>query len=158
MATHSSVLAWRIPGTGEPGGLPSMGSHRVGHDWSDVAAVAAANTFLPTLGRQLDQFREQLLPETGKEGDSFYHTWRALLATTSPLGRAERSTWGKDRGTLVKTVKLIQFQENTETGRKWTKTWADYFTLCQKHSESPASGPIGECWRGWHADLESQTR
>ena len=37
-----SVLAWRIPGTGEPGGLPSMGSHRVGHDWSDLAAAAAA--------------------------------------------------------------------------------------------------------------------
>ena len=37
MATHSSVLAWRIPGTGEPGGLPSMGLHRVGHDWSDLA-------------------------------------------------------------------------------------------------------------------------
>ena len=42
MATHSSVLAWRIPGTGEPGGLPFMGSHRVGHDWSDLAAVATA--------------------------------------------------------------------------------------------------------------------
>ena len=42
MVTHSSVLAWRIPGTGEPGGLPSMGSHRVRHDWSDLAAVAAA--------------------------------------------------------------------------------------------------------------------
>ena len=40
IATHSSVLAWRIPGTGEPGGLPSMGSHRVGHDWSDIAAAA----------------------------------------------------------------------------------------------------------------------
>ena len=40
MATHSSVLAWRVPGTGEPGGLPSMGSHRVGHDWSDLAAAA----------------------------------------------------------------------------------------------------------------------
>ena len=40
MATHSSVLAWRIPGTGKPGGLPSMGSHRVGHDWSDLAAAA----------------------------------------------------------------------------------------------------------------------
>ena len=38
MATHSSVLSWRIPGTGEPGGLLSMGSHRVGHDWSDLAA------------------------------------------------------------------------------------------------------------------------
>ena len=41
MATHSSVLAWRIPGMGEPGGLPSMGSHRVRHDWSDLAAAAA---------------------------------------------------------------------------------------------------------------------
>ena len=40
MATHSSVLAWRIPGTGEPGGLSFLGSHRVGHDWSDLAAVA----------------------------------------------------------------------------------------------------------------------
>ena len=40
MATHSSVLAWRIPGMGEPGGLPSLGSHRVGHDWSDLAAAA----------------------------------------------------------------------------------------------------------------------
>ena len=39
MATHSSVLAWRIPGTGEPGGLPSMGSHRVRHDWSNLAAA-----------------------------------------------------------------------------------------------------------------------
>ena len=42
MAPHSSVLAWRIPGTGEPGGLPSMGSHRVGHDCSALAAAAAA--------------------------------------------------------------------------------------------------------------------
>ena len=41
MATHSSVRAWRIPGTGEPGGLLSMGSHRIGHDWSDLAAAAA---------------------------------------------------------------------------------------------------------------------
>ena len=41
-ATHSSVLAWRIPGTGEPGGLMSMGSHRVRHNWSDLAAAAAA--------------------------------------------------------------------------------------------------------------------
>ena len=47
MATHSSVLAWRIPGMGEPGGLPSMGSHRVGHDWSDLAAAAAGLTLDP---------------------------------------------------------------------------------------------------------------
>ena len=41
MATHSSILAWRIPGKEQPGGLPSMGSHRVGHDLSDLAAAAA---------------------------------------------------------------------------------------------------------------------
>ena len=40
MATHSSILAWRIPGIGEPGGLPSMGLHRVRHNWSDLAAAA----------------------------------------------------------------------------------------------------------------------
>ena len=47
MATHSNILAWRIPGTGEPGGLPFMGSYTVGHDWSDLAA-AAATTQLTT--------------------------------------------------------------------------------------------------------------
>ena len=46
MASHSTVLAWRIPGTGEPGELPSMGSHRVRHDWSDLAAAAAAAAVL----------------------------------------------------------------------------------------------------------------
>ena len=48
MTTHSSVLAWRIPGTGEPGGLPSMGSHRVGHDRSDLAAAAATYIYIPS--------------------------------------------------------------------------------------------------------------
>ena len=46
MATHSSVLAWRIPGTGEPGGRLSLGSHRVGHDWSDAAAAAAYHIYI----------------------------------------------------------------------------------------------------------------
>ena len=64
MATHSSVLAWRIPGTEEPGGLPSMGSNRVGHDLSDLAAAAAAGHF--TLGKvggvswAPDEFSEHL--------------------------------------------------------------------------------------------------
>ena len=52
MATHSSVLAWRIPGTGEPGGLPSMGLHKVGHDCSDLAAAANLLSLLcPVRGR-----------------------------------------------------------------------------------------------------------
>ena len=49
MATHSSVLAWRIPGTGEPAGLLSMGSHRIGHDWSDLAAAAAGQKTVGSL-------------------------------------------------------------------------------------------------------------
>ena len=68
MATHSSVLAWRIPGTGEPGGLPSMGSHRVRHDWRDLAAAARHPTPV-------------LLP--GKS-----HGWRSLVGC-SPWGRQE---------------------------------------------------------------------
>ena len=52
MAAHSSILAWRIPGTGEPSGLPSMGSHRVGHDWSNLPAAAAG--YSPWCRKELD--------------------------------------------------------------------------------------------------------
>ena len=45
MATHSSVIVWRIPEMGEPGGLPSMGLRRVGHDWSDLAAYKISNGY-----------------------------------------------------------------------------------------------------------------
>ena len=54
MATHSSVLAWRITGTGEAGGLPSMGSHKVGHDWSNLAAATTVFLFLDSLFCLLD--------------------------------------------------------------------------------------------------------
>ena len=49
MATHSSILAWRIPGTEEPGALPSLGSHRVRHDRSDLEAAAAAFALIASL-------------------------------------------------------------------------------------------------------------
>ena len=52
MATHSSILAWRIPATEEPGGLPSTGSHRVGHNCSDLAAAAAVRLSHPVEGLQ----------------------------------------------------------------------------------------------------------
>ena len=59
MATHSSALAWRIPGTGEPGGLPSLGLHKVKHDWSELAAAAAEhmprNTNYPSDWRRSEQ-------------------------------------------------------------------------------------------------------
>ena len=56
MAAHSSVLAWRIPGTVEPGGLPSMRSHRVRHYWRDLAAAAAAAVFSSSLFRSIDLY------------------------------------------------------------------------------------------------------
>ena len=65
MATHSSILAWRKPGTVEPGGLLSMGSHRVGHDWSDLAAAAAA-VYLGGDPRKLQKAEGMW---EGKEGD-----------------------------------------------------------------------------------------
>ena len=63
MATHSSVLAWRIPGTVEPGGLPSMGSHRIGHKRSDLAAAAAAVQIQPIR----ESFSEELTFKLGPE-------------------------------------------------------------------------------------------
>ena len=63
MATHSSVLAWRIPGMGEPGGLPSMGSHRVGHDRSDLAAAAAAERALRDKGEDYVKIEEGIVTQ-----------------------------------------------------------------------------------------------
>ena len=63
MATHSSVLAWRVPGTGEPGGLLSMGSHRVGHDWSDLATACR---WLHSYGRKWRKTEELDESERGE--------------------------------------------------------------------------------------------
>ena len=63
MATHSSVLAWRILGMAEPGGVLSMGSHRVGHDWSDLAAAAA--------GFLVEQRSNNSLAQAGMVGSGF---------------------------------------------------------------------------------------
>ena len=59
MATHSSVLAWRIPGTGEPGGLPSVGSHRVGHDLRDLAVAVEVCFSQPNNYNIIFLFREK---------------------------------------------------------------------------------------------------
>ena len=83
MATHSSVLAWRIPGTVEPGGLRSMGLHRVGHDWSDLAVAAAAAGETTWIWSWADMkywlpemTREKLQQEWLMARDS--HTWTML--------------------------------------------------------------------------------
>ena len=80
MATHSSVLAWRTPGTGEPGGLPSMGSNRIGYDWSDLVAAAAPASlqefapFLGTNAKILESLRHKL--KKGKTLESLISWYR----------------------------------------------------------------------------------
>ena len=61
MATHSSVLAWRILGMGEPGGLPSMGPNRVGHDWSDLAAYLFLGSKITEDGDCSHEIKRRLL-------------------------------------------------------------------------------------------------
>ena len=72
MATHSRILAWRIPGTGEPGGLPSMGSHRVGHDCSNLAAAAAGLMYSSLL--QFNYLRIYQNDSTSGCIDTTYHS------------------------------------------------------------------------------------
>ena len=69
MATHSSIFAWRSPRTGEPGGLPSMGSHRVRQEWSDLAAAAAqaSKIMFKILQARLQQYVSCVLPDVQAE-------------------------------------------------------------------------------------------
>ena len=71
MATHSSVLAWRIPGTGEPGGLLSLGSHRVGHDCSDLAAAAVHGQLIYNKGAKNTKWKKlSLINGVGKRNET----------------------------------------------------------------------------------------
>ena len=89
MATCSSVLAWRIPGTGEPAGLPSMGSHRVEHDWSNWAASKQTENFLIYLKNKSKLFPKicrfwlinYFLPTSVKHDTlkMYWHKWELLL-------------------------------------------------------------------------------
>ena len=94
MATHSSVLAWRIPGTGEPGGLPSIGSDRVRHDWSDLAAAAAAAHVISFLEHFLTPPPPIcLINPTGVAKDAWVAaecavSWKESGGTWVPLGKS----------------------------------------------------------------------
>ena len=97
MATHINALAWRIPGTGEPGGLPSMGSHRVGHDWSDIAAIVGDFT-IPLLIRdrrtrqmiykKTEDFNNISIKHSNQEqlGALFFRCTSCVFSSTYMLG------------------------------------------------------------------------
>ena len=120
MATHSSVLAWRIPGTVEPGGLPSMGSHRVGHDWSDLAAAAAASEIIPAkhwLGKHMAHTQYMLAinistttntkwdnPSKPGKRVSAIHTFKLTVPT--PLTPATLNFHGRKMGIQRLTIAM----------------------------------------------------
>ena len=83
MATHSSVLAWRIPGMGEPGGLLSMGLHRVRYDWSDLAALHISWSWLIMLS--LIVIFIVVYSKISKQLRSYYLFWRMYSAVTWSL-------------------------------------------------------------------------
>ena len=107
MATDSSILAWRIPGTKEPGGLPSMGLQRVRHDWSDLAAAAAANA------------SKGISPcgSDSKESATMQETWIRSLCREYPLEKEMASCssnlawkshgWGNLAGTVRGVTKSL---------------------------------------------------
>ena len=91
MATHSTVLAWRLPGTGEPGGLPSMRSRRVGHNWSDLAAAAEAGGRKP-LGCEYVSNRNKLM-YLSTVTTKWMMNWRGVIIVQERGGHGYEQEW-----------------------------------------------------------------
>ena len=130
MATHSSVLAWRIPGTGEPSGLLSTGSHRVGHDWSDAAAAARPPPLLPI------QHHFWLLPPQGNHSVPSLHLLilkcghkHLEIQGTSKQSPSPNSSFHNSEN--KKPKKLSHFILTTKWLSVSTKTWfLDFYFEC----------------------------
>ena len=143
MATHSSILARRIPGTGEPGGLPSMGSHRVGHDWSDLAVAVAV---VDLWGR--NTFGVSLVAQTIKNLPAMQKTWVWSLGredlergmATYSIIFAWRIPWTEKRGGL-------QSMGSQRVRHDWmTNTFTSFLNTClwkrnRLGSDKPPSFP-----------------
>ena len=120
MATHSNVLAWRIPGMAEPGGLLSMGSHRVGHDWSDLACMHTLEKEMATHSSVL----AWRIPGTGEPGGlpsmgshRVRHDWSDLAAAAA----ADFSVHGVSQAKILKWV-ATSFSRESSWLRDWTCT------------------------------------
>ena len=140
MATHSSVLAWRIPGTGEPVGLPSMGLHRVGHDWSDLA-VAAADSILES--------RDITLPTK-------VHLVKTMVFPVVMYG-CEIWTTKKAEHRIVDAFELwvgedfwesLDSKEIQPVHLKWNQPWI-LIRRTDAEAETPILSPPDENWLIW---------
>ena len=157
MATHSSTLAWKIPWTGEPGGLPSKQSHRVGHNWSDLAAAASTNeclkwgqnSFLNTLLKQVHA--------TGVEGEAWMKgtpkaasiSWNPRCHQFKRLTEVKKTFQTFWKVTAVTLKSLPSGQKLAEAGEDAGITRKNRLQdLCQGHSQM-----FTLWWRGYEDTL-----
>ena len=124
-ATHSSVLTWRIPGTREPGGLPSMGSHGVGHDWSDLAVAAAVTMENST----------QVLPKI-KNGT----TTRSINSTSEDLCKGHEITMSKDGYSDAYYTTVYSSQDRKK--KKSINSWMDGENVIHTQTHMPQCNNI----------------
>ena len=155
LATHSSVLAWRIPGTGEPGGLPSMGSHRVGHDWSDLAAAAAvahsSKVMLKILQARLQQYVNCELPDVqvGFRKGRGTRDQIANILLIMEKAREFQKTSTSDLLTMPKpltvwiTINCGKFWKRWEYQTTWPASWDTCMQVRKQQLELDMKQPTG---------------
>ena len=130
MATHSSFIAWRIPGMGEPGGLSSMGSHRVRHDWSDLAAATYVRLYVNCISLKI-KFKSQTLDVILKIKLNFKNL---------PMKTIRIKTYGL-LGFIpefnTRTLEIFFLNFNT-----FGITWISHGCICVPHPEAPIHLPL----------------
>ena len=132
MATHSSVLAWRIPGTGEPHGLPTVGWHRVRHDWSDLAAAAA--------NWPSGRMREVRAPEVpGCDRGMPTVNWMEPDYSTGKMEKSRRVE-SSQRGLLNASPWLVTKILSLSCERVWLGSWLQGWASRQVQQELPGWG------------------
>ena len=123
MATYSSLLAWRIPGTGEPDGLPLVGSHRIGHDWRDLAATVAhaSKVMLKILQTRLQQYVTHELPDV-QAGLRKGRGTRDQMAKSVALSKKLKSSRKTSISALLTMPKPLTVWITINCGKFW-KRW-----------------------------------
>ena len=165
MATHSCVLAWRIPEMGEPGGLPSVGSHRVRHDWSDLAAATRAS-LVAQMVKNPPVMQETRVWSLGWEDPlkKGMATRSSILARESHEWRSQvgYSLWGCRVGHNWVTHYITANVLGKSRGLwvDWATTWYHWMLFCtfSVHSDfipdSKSTGSSPSLW-AWHSRLVS---
>ena len=146
MPTHSSVLAWRIPGMGEPGGLPSIGSHRVGHDWSDLA-VAVINKVSRGDGIPVELF--QILKDDAVKAALNMSANLENSAVATGLAKVSFRSNPKERQ-CQRTPKLLHNCLILHASKKYSKSfrlyfnsmWTENFQMYKLHLEKAEEAKI----------------